>query len=61
MNLHKLQNRYTGEFVFCRDVNEIIQGSGYNFIKVFKPDNPNREYLVNRDAYVITMPTRDGN
>lgn len=61
MKLYKLKNRYTGECVFCRDIDDITESAGYNFIKVFKEENPNRVYLVNRDAYTILSPTRDGN
>lgn len=60
MKLFKLKNKYTGEQVLCHDVNDVIDDALYTFIKVFRPDDPNREFLVNRDAYVVELPTQDG-
>lgn len=53
MKLIKLKNIYTGEVVFCKDITDTSIGSDYVFIKVFKEDNPNRLYLVNREAFII--------
>lgn len=61
MKLIRLKNKYTNERVFCRDINDVMEDTLYTFIKVFSPDNPNREYLVNRDAYIVELPIRDGN
>ena len=47
----KLKNRYTGEIVFCRDINDVVKDGSYTFIKVFKEELPSRTYLVNVEAY----------
>ena len=50
----KLKNRYTGEFVYCRKPEDVLNnGNGYYFYRVFKKEAPDRIYLVNRDAYII--------
>lgn len=53
MKIVKLKNIYTGEIVFCSDVNETIDGDGKTFIKVFKEEHPQRIFLVNREAFNI--------
>ena len=50
----KLKNTYTGEIVYCDDVNDEIKEANYIFIKVYKPELPHRKYLVNKNAYVET-------
>lgn len=60
MKLFRLKNKYTNEIVFCLDINDVKEDTLHTFIKVFSPDNPDREYLVNRDAYIVELPTRDG-
>jgi hypothetical protein len=49
----KLKNRYNGEIVYCKDIKDIVQDSSYTFIKVYKPELPERIYLVNKDAYEV--------
>ena len=49
----KLKNRYTGEVVFCSDIQEVIEQAPYRFIKVYKEDLPQRTYLVNKDAFEL--------
>ena len=50
----KLKNKYTGEFVYCRKPEDVLDnGNGYYFYRVFKKETPDRIYLVNRDAYII--------
>ena len=52
--LDVLKNRYTGEFVYCRNPEDVLNhGNGYIFYRVFKKEAPDRIYLVNRDAYII--------
>jgi hypothetical protein len=53
MKILKLQNRYTGEIVYCEDVNDVVAEGAYTFIKVYKEQLPGRIYLVNKDAYVL--------
>jgi hypothetical protein len=49
-----LKNKYTGEFVYCRNAENILDnGKGYVFYRVYKKEAPDRIYLVNRDAYII--------
>lgn len=49
----KLKNRYTGEVVFCSNIQEVIEQAPYRFIKVYKEDLPQRTYLVNKDAFEL--------
>ena len=53
MKTVKLQNRYNGEIVYCKDINDVSVEGAYNFIKVYKEELPGRIYLVNKDAYVL--------
>jgi hypothetical protein len=53
MKTVKLKNIYTGEIVYCKDMNETSEGGGLTFIKVFKEDNVQRTFLVNREAFNI--------
>ena len=53
MKLVKLKNRYNGEIVYCKDINDVTAEGNYTFIKVFKEELPARIYLVNKDAYVL--------
>jgi hypothetical protein len=53
MKLVKLKNRYNGEIVYCKDINDVTAEGNYTFIKVFKEELPDRIYLVNKDAYVL--------
>ena len=47
----KLKNLYTGEIVLTDSYNETRSENGLDFIKVFKPENPERKYFVNRAAF----------
>lgn len=49
----KLQNRYTGEIVYCRNLSETVTSGEMIFIRVFTEENPQREYLVNKDAFNV--------
>jgi hypothetical protein len=53
MKIVKLQNRYNGEIVYCKDINDVSAEGNYKFIKVYKEQLPERIYLVNKDAYVL--------
>ncbi len=53
MKLVKLKNRYNGEIVYCKDINDVIAEGTYTFIKVYKEELPDRIYLVNKDAYIL--------
>ena len=53
MKLLKLKNVYTGEIVLCKDLKDITEGDGKVFVKVFKEENPNRTFLVNREAFTV--------
>lgn len=53
MKVVKLKNRFTGEIVFCKDITDTIDSDGMTFIRVWKEENPQRTYLVNRDAFTI--------
>ena len=49
----KLKNKYTGDIVHTKNYDLIEEVNGQKFIKVFDPVNPNRFFLVNREAFVI--------
>ena len=53
MNAVKLKNIYTGEVVFCSNLNETTESDGKVFVRVFKEDNTQRTFLVNREAFII--------
>lgn len=53
MQVTKLKNKYTGEVVHCFDLKDTRVDGTTTFIKVFDPANPNRIYLVNKEAFVI--------
>lgn len=55
MKILKLKNIYTNEVVYCKDLNDITEGDGKVFIRVFKEENPERTFLVNRDAFTVLM------
>lgn len=49
-----LRNRYTNEIVMTKSYNQVENSDGNaEFIKVYKPANPERIYLVNRTAFEI--------
>ncbi len=52
-NLVKLINKYTQEEVFTRDYNDVIREGANEFIRVFSQSNPNRTYLVNKNAFHV--------
>ena len=47
----KLKNLYSGEIVFTENYNDIRKMNDMEFIEVFKEENPQRKYLVNRNAF----------
>lgn len=49
----KLKNKYNGDIVFTKAYNEIREENGIKFIQVYNQTNPNRVYLVNREAFDI--------
>jgi hypothetical protein len=48
-----LKNLYTGELVHTHAYDEVDTVKGVEFIQVFKPENPERKYYVNRSAFQI--------
>jgi len=48
----KLKNLYTGEIVFTENINDVRKVNEMEFIEVFNEQNPQRKYLVNRNAFV---------
>ena len=48
----KLKNLYSGEIVFTENFNDIRKMNDMEFIEVYKEENPQRKYLVNRNAFV---------
>lgn len=49
----KLKNVYNGDIVITDDYNEIQQINENTFIRVYEEANPNRKFLVNREAFKI--------
>lgn len=49
----KLKNRYHNDIVYCKDINDVVDKGEYVFYKVFTKENPNRIYLVNKEAFDI--------
>lgn len=49
----KLKNTFTGDIVYCNDIKDIKENDGMKFIKVYKPENTERIFLVNKDAFVV--------
>lgn len=47
-----LKNTYTNEIVHCINLNDMPDGDGNIFVRVFKPENPERTFLVNLKAFV---------
>lgn len=48
-----LKNRYSSETVRTEEYDNVRKDGNYNFILVYHPENPQRKFLVNRDAYVV--------
>jgi len=49
--LKKLVNVYTGEIVFCKNIDDVLVSGDMKFVTVYKQDNPEREYRVNIEAF----------
>lgn len=49
----KLKNVYNGEVVITDDYNETQEINERVFIRVYEEANPNRKFLVNREAFKI--------
>ncbi len=47
----KLKNLYSGEIVFTENFDDIRKVNELELIEVFKEENPQRKYLVNRNAF----------
>jgi hypothetical protein len=52
-NPTKLVNKYTKEEVYTRNYDDVIREGANEFVRVFTQSNPQRTYLVNRQAYDI--------
>jgi hypothetical protein len=48
----KLKNLYSGEIVFTENFDDIRKVNELELIEVYKEENPQRKYLVNRNAFV---------
>lgn len=51
--VYKLENILSGDIVYCRDLELVKEIDGISFVKVFKEENENRTFLVNRSAFKI--------
>jgi hypothetical protein len=52
-NPTKLVNKYTKEEVYTRNYDDVIREGANEFVRVFSQSNPQRTYLVNRQAYDV--------
>ena len=50
----RLINKYTQEEVYTRDYEDVIKEGANEFIRVFQQSNPQRTFLVNRQAFVVS-------
>jgi len=53
MKVYKLENIFTGDIVFCENIEEVKPIDNLKFITVFKEENTNRTFLVNKDAFKV--------
>lgn len=53
VKVKKLKNRYTGEILYTKNINETIINGETTFIKVFREGNSQREFLMNKDSFEI--------
>lgn len=49
----RLVNKYTKEEVFTRNYDDVVVEGQNEFIRVFQQSNPQRTFLVNRQAFVV--------
>ncbi len=49
----RLVNKYTKEIVYTRDYDNVVKEGVNEFIQVFNENNPQRTYLVNREAFTV--------
>ena len=49
----RLVNKYTKEEVYTRDYDDFVREGTNEFIRVFQKSNPQRTFLVNRQAFVV--------
>jgi hypothetical protein len=47
----KLKNIYTKDIVFSENFDDVRKVNELEFIEVYSEDNPQRKYLVNRNAF----------
>lgn len=53
LNPVKLVNKYTQEEVYTRNYDDVIREGSNEFIRVFNNNNPQRTYLVNKNAFHV--------
>lgn len=49
----KLKNLFSGDIVYCDNLKEIQKNDNIEFIKVYRQENPQRTFLVNKDAFIL--------
>ncbi len=49
----RLINKYTKEEVYTRNYDDVVVEGTNEFIRVFQQSNPQRTFLVNRQAFVV--------
>lgn len=49
----KLKNIFTSDIVYCLDMKNVQESGEIKFIQVYKEENPERIFLVNKDAFKV--------
>jgi hypothetical protein len=49
----KLKNLYSGEIVFTEKLTEVRNVDNVQLIEVYKKENPQRKYFVNKESFEI--------
>jgi hypothetical protein len=49
----KLKNLYSGEIVFTESLTEVRKVDNVQLIEVYKKENPQRKYFVNKESFEI--------
>ena len=49
----RLQNKYTNDIVFTKDITDVYRQGDMDFIRVYNEKNPERTYWANKEAFVI--------
>jgi hypothetical protein len=51
--VYRIKNKYTGDIFYTYNFEDITEVDGIKFIRVFHENQPERTFLVNRDAFIF--------